>query len=223
MRFAWLLVAVVVTACAPARIDLDPHVRDRLPSAPVVHLVAYPADGPGLMTAKAIGTGALFGPFGGAVVGARAATIGKELRIRQGAEDLSVQLATRLGEELKATLPNLKRAAEAPAGDEVDALKKAGLLPLVLDVRSAGNIIYYGSNWARYRLVYAARVRLVDTQQERVLWQGVCTLKGAEDPAQAPTLDDLEATDGVAYRRLLGEATSGCATEILKQFRGDGT
>jgi hypothetical protein len=44
---------------------------------------------------------------------------------------------------------------------------------------------------------------------------------GADDPAQSPTLDDLEAADGVAYRRLIAEATSTRATELMKQFRGD--
>jgi hypothetical protein len=220
---AWFLLAGVVTACAPARIDLDPRVRERLPSASVVHLVVYPADAPPLMTAKAIGTGSLFGAVGGAVVGIRAAAIGKELMAKNKVEDLSLQLANKLSEELKATLPNLNGVTQPPAGQEVEDLQKAGLRPLVLDVRSAGSIMYYASNWARYRLLYAASVRLVDTEQGRVLWQGVCKLTGADDPTQGPTLDELEAADGVAYRRLITEATSACATDVLKQFRGEAT
>ncbi len=180
-------------------------------------------DPPPLMTAKAIGTGSLFGPIGGAVVGIRAAALGKELMARNNVEDLSLQLASKLGEELKATLPNLIGATRSPAGQEVEDLQKAGLRPLVLDVRSGGNIMYYASNFARYRLLYGARVRLVDTEQGRVLWQGVCKLTGADEPAQSPTLDELEAADGVAYRRLITEAISVCATDVLKQFRGEAT
>ena len=219
--FAWLLLSCVLGACAPARIDLDPRVRERLPTASVVHVVAYPADPPALMTAKAIGVGSLFGPIGGAVAGVRADVEGKELMAKHNVEDLSVQLANKLSDELKATLPNLKRAPEAPVSQEVDDLTKAGLRPFVLDVRSAGQIIYYAFNWARYRFLYNARVRLVDTEQGRVLWQGTCRLRGADDPAQSPTLDDLEAADGVAYRRLMTEAISACATDLLKQFRGE--
>jgi len=109
---------------------------------------------------------------------------------------------------------------DAPAGDDVAEMKKLGLRPFVLDVRSGGNLIYYPSNFARYRLMYFSRVRLVDTEQGRVVWQGVCNLKGSDDPARSPTLDELEAADGVAYRRLISEATSACADDLKKQFHG---
>jgi len=174
------------------------------------------------MSAAAIGVGSLFGPVGGAVAAARAATVGKELMARHNVENLSVQLADRLVDELQGTLPNLKRASQAPAGQEVDDLKRTSLRPLVLDVRGAGTIIYYASNFARYRLRYAGRARLVDTEAGRVLWQGTCDFRGTDDPAQSPTLGELEAADGGAYRRLITDATALCATELLKQFRGEG-
>jgi hypothetical protein len=220
-RLVWLLLAGVVAACAPARIDLDARVRERLPAASAVHLVAYPTDAPPLTTAKAIGAGSLFGPSEGAGVGARAAALGQELMTKHNIEDLSLQLANKLSHELRATLPNLQRTDASPASEEVADLKKAGLRPFVLDVRSSGSIMYYASNFARYRLLYRARARLVDTEQGRVMWQGVCALDGADDPAQGPTLDDIEAPDGGAYRRLLTDATSACATNLLKQFRGE--
>ena len=220
--FTWLLLAGVLAACAPVRIELDPRVRDRLPAAAVLHVVAYPADAPSLLTSGAAATGMVFGPIGGAVVGARAATVGKELMAKHNVvEDLSLQLASALTDELKGALPNLQRAASAPPRDDVDDLRRAGLLPYVLDVRSRGNIIYYPGSWGRYRLVYQGRARLVDTEGGRVAWQGVCEHKGPEDADQSPTLGELEAADGVAYRRMLGDATAFCATELLKQFRGE--
>jgi hypothetical protein len=90
----------------------------------------------------------------------------------------------------------------------------------VLDVRASGSIMYDGSNWARYRLLYASRARLIDTGNGRIAWQGVCDHRGPDDTEKSPTLDDLEAADGVAYRRMLGDATAFCATELLRQFRG---
>lgn len=216
-----LLLALITTACAPARMALDPGVRQQLPSASAVHVVVYPAEPPPLMTAKALAAGSLFGAVGGAVVGARAAVIGKELMAKHNVEDLSAQLASQLDSELKATLPNLTRSDGAPAGREVEDLKKMGLRPFVLDVGTGGTIMYYGSNFARYRLIYHALVRLVDTERGRVLWQGVCRLTGADDASTAPTLDEIEADDGVAYRRLITEATTTCAADLLKQFRGE--
>jgi hypothetical protein len=140
---------------------------------------------------------------GGAVAAARAAEVGKELMARHKVEELSLQ-----------------HAPAAPAGQEVDNLKEAALRPFVLDVRAGGTLMYYASTFARYRLLYAARARLVDSEQGRVLWQGVCDFKGADDPAQSPTLAEIEAADGVTYRRLITDATSQCAAELLKQFRG---
>ncbi len=218
----WLLLAGVLTACAPARIELDPRVREVLPAASVVQVVAYPTDAPSLLTAKAMTTGAMFGAIGGAVVGVRAVSLGKVLMAKDKVvDDLSSQLATALSDELKGTLPNLKRAASAPPGDEVDDLRRAGLRPYVLDVRSGGNIAYYPGNWARYRLMYWGRVRVVDTDNGRVVWQGVCKNKGPEEAANRPTLDEIEADDGVAYWRMLGDAIAACATDLLKQYRGE--
>jgi len=224
MRIPTVLVVAflaALTGCAPALIELAPGARQQLTSAPSVHVVAYPAEAPGLMTAKAIGTGALFGPIGGAVAGARAASIGKDLMEKNKVDDLSRQLAVRLGDELKGALPSLMPASAAPASDDIETLKKSGLRPVVLDVRSAGNIIYYPSNWARYRLIYAARARLVNTDDGTVMWQGFCKLQGPEDPAQSPTLEEIEAPDGNVYRRMITDAVAACATELGKQFRGE--
>jgi hypothetical protein len=218
----WLLVAGVLAACAPARIELDPRVRDVVPAASVVHVVVYPADPPSLLTATAAATGGAFGVIGGAIVGARAASVGKDLMAKHKVvDDLSSQLANALGDQLKDTLPNLKRATTVPAGDAVEDLRRAGLRPYVLDVRSRGRIIYYPGSWSRYRLIYDSRARLVDTDNGRVVWLGACEHKGPEDADSSPTLDQLEAEDGVAYRRMLADATAVCATELLKQYRGE--
>lgn len=218
--FAWLLLAVVATACAPTRIELDPRVRAQLPAASVVHVVAYPTDPPPLMTAAVIGTSALFGPVGGGMAAIRASAVGKELMARHKVDSLSLQLANALTDELKGALPNLERATEAQAGQEMNDPKKTDLRPVVLDVRAGGTIMYYALNFARYRLLYSSHARLVDAEHGRVLWQGVCELKGPEDPAQSPTLPEIEAADGLAYRRLITDATAQCAAELLKQFRG---
>src|SRR4029079_11670883 len=103
---------------------------------------------------------------GGAVVGARAASVGKDLMAKHKiVDDLSSQLASKLTDELNGTLPNLKRVtATPPPSQEVEDLRRAGLRPYVLDVVSAGSIIYYASNFARYRLLYRGRVRLIDTE-----------------------------------------------------------
>jgi hypothetical protein len=89
MAGVWLLLAGSVTACAPSRIALDPGVRAQLPSASAIHVIVYPADPPPLMTAKALAAGLMFGAIGGAVVGARAGVIGKELMAKHNVEDLS--------------------------------------------------------------------------------------------------------------------------------------
>jgi hypothetical protein len=92
--------------------------------------------------------------------------------------------------------------------------------PTGFDVRAGGTLVYYASNFARYRLLYAARARLVDTEPGRVVWQSVCDFRGADDPAQSPPPAEVEAADRVTYRRLIVDATSQCAAELLKQYRG---
>src|SRR5262249_60784988 len=147
------------------------RVRSQVPTASVGHLVVFPGEPPPLMTAKAVGTGSLFGPFGGAVVGARAASVGQELMAKHNVEDLSAQLANAVTDELKPTLPNLKRATETPAGQSVDDLRQAGLRPLVLDINAGGIIMYYSSTLAGYRLTYHRTVPLVPRAREGGVWE----------------------------------------------------
>jgi ABC-type amino acid transport substrate-binding protein len=218
-----LLLSSVVAACAPARIGLEPSLRERLTAAPVVHLVAYATDPPPLTTAKAVGAGSLFGAFGGLVAAAHAAETGKGLMARNKVDGLSLLLAKAMADELTDLLPNLRAASEPATGREVEDLRKAGLRPLALDVLSNGHIMYYGSNWARYRLLYNARARVLDTEAGTVLWQGVCDFRGPDDPAQSPTLDEIEAADGVAYRRMIEEATAACVKDLRRQYRGEAT
>jgi hypothetical protein len=221
----WLVLAIVPAACAPAGIELDPDVRDRLPGAPVVHVVAYPADAPLLQTPEMVLAGPLWGAEGshGRLQRRRLrrqARRDAQLMAANKVEELSAQLADRLAAELGGMLANLKRADSSPACEGIEELKKAGLSPFVLDVRSRGMFTSYLVDSTRYRLLYKARARLVATEHGQVLWQGVCDLKGAEDPAYGPTLDQLRAEDGRVYRRQITEATAACATELVRQFLG---
>jgi len=216
-----LLLIAFGSGCAstPDPTAMDPALRNRLPSVVPIHVIAYPSEPPPLTTWTAATTGGLFGGLGGVIVMARAAKIGQELMEKHHVQPLSALLAAALIEELKPTLPGLQRAMVTPASDDPDVLKATGLRPLILDVESAGDITFYESNRHRYRLMYTGRVRLVDTEQGRVLWRCKCKLKGTEFLTPAPTLDALEADDGVAYRRLVNDTTIGCVREIVRQYR----
>jgi hypothetical protein len=90
---------------------------------------------------------------------------------------------------------------------------------LILDVRTlAWMFTYFPTAWTRYRILYSARLRLIDVKRSQVVAEGLCKHLPDETP-DAPTFDELVADKAARLKRELGIAAERCvrtfATETL--------
>lgn len=215
-----LIALVLLTGCA-ARVPLDASGRRQMLDGSV-HAVSYPAPAFSVITAGRMAMAGLFGPVAGVVVGLQAESEGKERTARLGIPDPSAQVRDALVRRLTGAgmLRNVELAARAPSDDGIDDLRAAGLRPLVLDSKTVGwSLMYYGTSWGRYRVVYVGRARLLDVDAGKTLWQGRCEIKGPDDPAASPTLEEFRQPDGRVLREKIEEAVTACVEELVDQLR----
>jgi hypothetical protein len=109
---------------------------------------------------------------------------------------------------------------EAPihaTSDKPDVLAAQGkAIDYLLDVRTVNWLYdYYLSNLARYRVLYYARLRLIDTHTRAVVAEALCKTQPNtdEDP---PTQDELLNDHAAGLKRLLEKAAADC-TDVFSQ------
>ena len=156
---------------------------------------------------------AQFGLIGAALI----ISAGNEIIREHGVEDPAV----RIGHELAHTLVlrySLQLATSDPPvsqSDDVGALLQTyGDADLILDIKTINwMFIYFPSDWDNYRVLYSARLRVIDRQQQTVIAEGFCNYKPEyENTNTAPTRDELLGNDAEGLKRELAKAGDWCIT-----------
>lgn len=151
------------------------------------------------------------------LIGALASVgVGNEIVRSNGIEDPADHIAMTLGADLVAKYGVRVSANPMPVGtDDLAQFSKATPdADLLLDVRTflwAFN--YFPTTWNRYRVLYTARLRLIDIKAGRVLAEGKCTRIPEETPA-APSYDELLANGATRLKVELRIAADYCVNEF---------
>jgi hypothetical protein len=132
-------------------------------------------------------------------------------------KDLLAHLGTSFHTVPQASFPFAKNTTS------IDEIIKAsgGKSRLILDVQSINWMcIYFPFNWVRYRVLYSAKLRLIDTSKGGVVAEGFFAWK-TPDNAYHPTYDELFANNGAVLRSQLDEASRAAVAffkaEVLKE------
>lgn len=153
-----------------------------------------------------------FGMIGAAVT----ISEGNKLVKEHGVEDPAPYIARTLASGLQGRYNTRVSPKGAPvASDEVtDLVKNAPGSDLVLDVRTINwSFVYFPTSWGRYRVIYSARLRLVDAKGGRVLAEGGCH-RAPEQTPDAPSYDELVANSAERLKRELKAAADFCIGEF---------
>ncbi len=111
------------------------------------------------------------------------------------------------------------KAGAAATSDDIAALLTAYPgADYILDVKTINWMIgYYPTNWNGYRLIYSARVRVIEAATREVAAESLCsTVQG--DDANPPTYDQLLENKAVMLKNLMEAATTKCAELIAKEL-----
>jgi hypothetical protein len=152
------------------------------------------------------------GAVGGLIGGALTIVAGNRIVEEHKIEDPALSIARAIGAELgQAHQVRWASSAVRVTSDEVAQLAKDyPAADLVLDVRTINwSFVYFPTNWKRYRVIYSARLRLIDVKQSRVLAEGFCARNPEETPA-APTYDELLRNGAEGLKRELKTAADFC-------------
>jgi hypothetical protein len=137
--------------------------------------------------------------------------------IRENAvEDPAVYIAQTLASDLQERYKTRLSPKGAPvASDEVaDLVKNANGSDLVLDIRTINwSFVYFPTSWGKYRVIYSARLRLVDARSGRVLAEGGCH-RVPEQTAESPSYNELVANSAARLKHELKTAADFCISEF---------
>lgn len=90
----------------------------------------------------------------------------------------------------------------------------------VLDVQTTDwYFLYLPNNFFRYRVVYAAKAKLIDAHAKRVVAEGACQ-RASESSATAPTYDELLLNGAERLKAELALAADECTQKLGKDMLG---
>jgi len=215
--------AVTCTGCVSVKdTPLDQRAIPKITGQDVV-VVKRPLPDFSAMTAGKISAGALFGPLGGAVAGAAMISAGNELVKEHAVDDPAYAIAEELARSLAARYGIRSVGVGTGVVSDNDASSVAATYktaPLALDVKTLHwGFMYFSSNWARYRVVYRARMRLISTTTADVIAEGGCA-SYPEKSDEAPTYDELLGNGASRLKAELAKAAQFCTREFLTKYPG---
>lgn len=75
---------------------------------------------------------------------------------------------------------------------------------------------YYPTQWTKYRVMYTARVRLIDGKTGALMAQHLCKVEPT-DAKNPPTNDALRADHAALLKQYLHKAADTCVSDAEKQ------
>lgn len=131
--------------------------------------------------------------------------------------DPAVQIAQALQGDLAREygLNEVHSTVQAESADPVQLAKEYAGATLVLDVQTINwSFWYFPTDWSRYRVMYSAKLRLIDTRNARLIAEGFCARMPAKT-ADTPTRPQLLDNRAAGLKQQLASAADYC----IRQFR----
>lgn len=119
-----------------------------------------------------------------------------------------------IANELAGDLASAHAMAVVPADSVADIL---------LDVRTVNwSFVYFPTDWNSYRVIYSAKLKLIDNRSRKVLAEGFCA-RVPEKSDSAPGYDELLADQAARLKQELRAGADHCIAELrAKVLRSSG-
>ena len=204
-----LACAIIVTGCVAVRQIPLPESESSRFTGRTLQRSVYPKPDFAAYTAGKAG----FGLIGAALI----IQAGNEIVREHAIEDPAIRISQEAAQTLVERYGLQLSTAEPPASqsDDIGALVQTyGEADLILDVKTINwTFIYFPTNFSHYRVLYSARLRVIDRQQKAVIGEGFCAYKPEyEDTSKAPTRDELLKNDAEGLKHELAKAGDYCIT-----------
>ena len=156
-----------------------------------------------------------------ALVGAVAMIVaGNEIVEENEIEDPANYIRESLAQELSENYGFKINNSDTKKVSSSESSKIAKAFPnsdLVLDIETIGwSFAYFPTDWNNYRVIYSAKLRLIDTKKQSVLAEGFCSRVPEEDHT-APTHGELLANKAERLKQELMIAANQCIGEFKSE------
>ena len=156
---------------------------------------------------------AAFGAIGAAAMISAGNTIIEENDVADPANQIGVELAKLLADKYQ--LPEASRSELPVKGLKtqtvVDTYANTGM---VLDVQTINwSFGYFPTKWGKYRVIYSAKLRLIDSDSGNLLAEGFCD-RIPEYDENAPSKDELLADSAARLKEELSLAAGSCIDQL---------
>jgi hypothetical protein len=144
----------------------------------------------------------------------------KESDVPDPANSIAVGLVKALGEKYGTKFSGNTVLVTTDEADRIADASRASA-KFVLDVETVNwSFVYFPTNWARYRVIYTAKARLIDTEAKKVVAEGFCK-RIPESDANAPSYDDLVGNSAAGLKSELSLAAEECINSLRKEMLGE--
>ena len=93
-----------------------------------------------------------------------------------------------------------------------------GAARFVIDAQTISwGLSFFPTDWGHYRVIYAAKARLIDVQTKTVIAEGSCK-RIPENNMNAPTYDELLANEASLLKKELAAAASECVKTLKAEM-----
>ena len=92
-----------------------------------------------------------------------------------------------------------------------------GAANYVLDVQTVNwSFVYFPTDWNNYRVIYSAKLRVIDTQKKEIIAEGFCSRTPEKDES-SPSYDDLMENNAAGLKKELTVAADYCVEYFSKE------
>jgi hypothetical protein len=151
------------------------------------------------------------------LVGAAAAiSSGKDIIRDNDVPDPAVYISQALLTDLVRDegLTSVKDTAATNTMDVAQLAKQYSGADLLIDVQTINwSFVYFPTNWSHYRVIYSAKLRLIDTKHAKLIADSFCARVPEETP-DAPTREELLDNHAAGLKKQLAVAADFCVQEF---------
>jgi hypothetical protein len=207
--FAVTAVSLVITGCVSVEpIPLAPAAEPSIAGKRLAQTRYKKPDFSAMTAGKAV-----FGLIGAVAMVSAGNRIVEENKIDDPASMIAEALTEAMQDRYK-TVRITRGVTEVETDDVAELSRLHPEADVIVDIRTLHwSFVYFPTNWARYRVMYVVRARLIDSKGRRVLAEGVCK-RIPDHTDSAPTHDELLSENAAGLKRELRDAAQFCLDKL---------
>lgn len=159
---------------------------------------------------------AMFGVLGAVAAISSGNDIIEQNSVDDPAAQISAELAKALSQKYKLSVQIGTHIIEGTKADEIASAYSDS--DWVLDIQTVNwSFTYFPGDFNNYRVLYSAKLRLIDSRDQSLLAEGFCHQRSHEDSDTAPSYDELVEQNAAGLKSALATVAQSCIGQFERE------